>query len=309
MTDLVIRPLAPGEEHIFEQLSDPGLVGMAAFGRSYRATVAAGQYRPEWTWVALRGDTVLARAAWWGGPDDAEPAALDCFDFTDADAGIALLREARAAGPTGSAPLRVEYCLPLPAGWRDRPAVRAAAQARTDAVTAAGMTWLVERYRYEWTAACGLPERPGRLDFRPEPDDSVILDVLRRMHHETLDAHARRIIAEQGLDAAAREDLEILRWFPGPREWWRLAYTDEGDFVGLVVPTRNHIAPVVGLVGVVPEHRGHGYGYDLLAECTHFLAAQGADRILADTDATNTPMAAAFARAGYPITQERIFFS
>jgi RimJ/RimL family protein N-acetyltransferase len=309
MTDLVIRPLTAGEENLFDQLSDPGLVGMAAFGRSYRATVAAGQYRPEWTWVALRGDTVVARAALWGGRDDAEPMALDWFDFTDAEAGIALLRAARAAGASGSAPLRVEYCLPLPAGWRDRPAVRAAAQARTDAATAAGMTWWVDRYRYEWTTARGLPAHPGRLVFRPEPDDSVILDVLRRVHHETLDAHARRVIAEQDLDAAAREELAFLRWLPGPREWWRLAYTAEGALVGLVVPTRNHAAPVVGLIGVVPEHRGHGYGYDLLAECTNFLAAQGADRILADTDATNTPMAAAFARAGYPITQERIFFS
>lgn len=308
MTDLVIRPLAPGEEHIFDQLSDPGLVGTAAFGRSYRAT-AAGQYRPEWTWVALRGDMVLARAAWWGARDDTEPIVLDWFDFTDADAGSALLRAARTAGPTGSAPLRVEYCLPLPAGWRDRPAMRTAGQARADAAKAAGMTWLVDRYRYEWTAASGLPGRPGRLTFRPEPDDSVILDVLRRIHHETLDAHARHTIADQGLDAAAREDLDLLRWFPGPREWWRLAYTTEGDLAGLVVPTRNHTAPVVGLIGVVPEHRGHGYGYDLLAECTHLLAAQGADRILADTDLTNTPMVAAFARAGYPITQEQIFFS
>ncbi len=24
---------------------------------------AQGEYRPEWTWVALRGDTVVARAA------------------------------------------------------------------------------------------------------------------------------------------------------------------------------------------------------------------------------------------------------
>ncbi|MCO6005046.1 GNAT family N-acetyltransferase [Actinoallomurus purpureus] len=94
-----------------------------------------------------------------------------------------------------------------------------------------------------------------------------------------------------------------------PREWWRLAYTPGGDLVGLVVPTRNHTAPVVGLIGVVPEQRGHGYAFDLLAECTHLLACQGAERILADTDVTNTPMVAAFAKAGYPITQERIFFT
>jgi RimJ/RimL family protein N-acetyltransferase len=36
---------------------------------------------------------------------------------------------------------------------------------------------------------------------------------------------------------------------------------------------------------------------------------QGVDRIVAETDVTNTPMAATFAKAGYPITQERVYLS
>lgn len=58
--------------------------------------------------------------------------------------------------------------------------------------------------------------------------------------------------------------------------------------------------------GTVPEQRGHGYGYDLLAECTHFLAAEGAEFIAGATDRGNIPMAAAFARAGHRISQERV---
>ncbi|MGW5667695.1 GNAT family N-acetyltransferase, partial [Micromonospora sp. NPDC003776] len=167
MTDLVIRPLVAGEEHVFDSLSDPGLVGRAVLGETY----AEGGYRPEWTWVALRDGVVVARAAWWAGPEDAAPLALDWFDFTDPDAGVALLR---------AAPLHAEYSLLLPHGWRDDPLVAAQGQARIDAATAAGMRVLVERYRYRWTPQCGLPARPGRLEFRPEPDDAVILDVLRR---------------------------------------------------------------------------------------------------------------------------------
>jgi len=60
VTDLVIRPLTAGEEHLFDLLPDPGLVGPAAFGGSYRHRLAAGEYRPQWTWVALRGGTVVA---------------------------------------------------------------------------------------------------------------------------------------------------------------------------------------------------------------------------------------------------------
>lgn len=63
---------------------------------------------------------------------------------------------------------------------------------------------------------------------------------------------------------------------------------------------------MIGYIGVVPERRGHGYAYDLLVEGTQLLAAEGVDRIVAATDSTNTPMAAAFAKAGYPITSHVI---
>lgn len=297
MTDLVIRPLVAGEEHLFDSLPDPGVVGFAAFGDTYSAMAAKGEYRPEWTWVAIREGTVAARAAWWAGPSDDNPLTLDWFDFTDTDVAVTLLR---------TAPLHAEYSLKLPPGWREIPAVADAANACINAATKAGLTLLVERYHYRWTPDCGLPARPGRLRYRREPDDGVILDVFRRIHHDSLDAHVRRTIAESGLDAAAREDLDILRWMPSPRDWWRLAYTPAGDLVGLTAPCRNYKDPVIGYIAVVPEHRGHGYAYDLLVEATHLLVTERADRIVAGTDVTNTPMAATFAKAGYPIDQQRI---
>ncbi|MEU4094646.1 GNAT family N-acetyltransferase [Streptomyces sp. NPDC026673] len=297
MTELVIRPLAAGEEALFESLPDPGLVGFAAFGDTYSKMAAAGEYRPEWTWVALRDDVVVARAAWWAGPEDDKPLALDWFDFTDAEAAVQLLC---------GAPLYAQYSLKLPPGWRDIPAVREQARARIDAAVAAGLSPLVERFRYRWTPECGVPARPGRLVFRPEPDDEVILDVFRRIHQGSLDAHVRRTVAESGLEAAAREELDYLRWLPSPREWWRLAHDPSGELVGLCVPAHHYGDPLIGYIGVVPEHRGHGYAYDLLVEATHMLAGEGVDRIVAGTDQTNVPMAAHFARAGYPIAQERI---
>jgi RimJ/RimL family protein N-acetyltransferase len=299
MTDLVIRPLTAGEEPLFESLPDPGLVGFAAFGGSYADMAASGEYRPEWTWVALRDDRVVARAAWWAGPRDTVPVALDWLDFTDLDAAVHLLR---------TAPLRADYSLRLPPDWRKRPDVLAAARQRMTAAQQAGLTLLVERYRYRWTPDCGLPDRPGRLEFRPEPDDDVIFELFRHIHQGSLDAHARRAIARSGLDVAAREDLDILRWMPSPREWWRVAWTAGGEVAGLAVPGRNYADPIIGYIAVLPEHRGHGYAYDLLAEATRLLAAEGADRIVAATDVTNIPMASAFARAGYPVEQHRLDF-
>ncbi|WP_030740371.1 GNAT family N-acetyltransferase [Streptomyces griseus] len=300
MTDLVIRALTTSDAHLFHALQDASLVGRGAFGHRYAPVAEGGEYRPDWTWVALRDGTVVARAAWWAAPDDTAPVALDWFDFADGEeeAGAELLRRS---------PLRAEFSLLVPPGWREMPEVRAAAEARIDAARAAGMEVLVERYRYEWTPDCPLPERPGRLTFRPEPDDAVILDVLRRCHSVTLDAHARRAIAGPGgLDAAAQAELDIFHWFPSPRGWWQLAFTPDGEVAGIHVPAHNPNGPCIGFIGVVPEARGHGYGYDLLVECTRFLVERGAESIAGATDRGNTPMAAAFARAGHPVAQERI---
>lgn len=299
MSDIVIRPLVTGETHLFDSLSDPGLVGRSLLGQSYAMTDEGGEYRPEWTWVALRENTVVARAAWWGKPGDEAPVALDWLDFTDRDAAVRLLE---------AAPFHAEYALHLPPGWRERPEVSAAARARTEAVEAAGMRKLVERLRYTWTPECALPRDPGRLRFRAEPSDEAIVDVLRQIAHESLDAHTRRNVEQSGAAAAARDDFDFLRWLPSPREWWRLAFTTGGDLVGIQAPSAGGDGPCVGFIGVVPGQRGHGYAYDLLAACTHDLVATGAQRIVAATDRGNHPMAAHFATAGYPITQETITF-
>ncbi|MGH3757800.1 GNAT family N-acetyltransferase [Actinophytocola sp.] len=300
MTDLVVRPLVAGEEDLFLSLVEPALVGIQSVGRDYRELAGLGQYRPEWTWVALRDDRVVARAAWWAGPDDDKPIALDWLDFADGES-------AAAVEILGAAGIDAEYCLVLPPHWRDDPAVRKAGEGRIEVAERAGMRRFVERLRYAWTPTDGLPDRPGRLRFEPEPDDGRIFEVLRRIAHGSLDAHERRAMEQGGPDAAARDELDFLRWMPSPREWWRLAYTVDGKLAGLTAPGRNYQGPVIGIVGVVPGQRGHGYAYDLLAEATHLLVAEGAGQVTAETDTTNTPMAATFARAGYPITQERIY--
>ncbi|MFF0724881.1 GNAT family N-acetyltransferase [Streptomyces sp. NPDC004134] len=292
MTDTVIRALTESDAHLFDALPDP-----LAACETHRRT----RFRTEWKRVALRDGRVVARGAWWGGPDDAEPLSVNWFDVAEGEeeAGVQLLR---------SVPWRVGLEINLPGDWRDDPALRAAADARFAAARAAGYELLVERYLYRWTPGHGLPERPGRLRFSAEPDDSVFYDALRRIHSATLDAHALKAIEEGGLDQAAQEELDFFHWCPSPREWWQTAYTPEGELAGIHIPAHNPSGPIVGFIGVVPEHRGHGYAYDLLAECTHFLVEQGAEFISAATDRGNFPMAANFAKAGYPVVRERVNF-
>ncbi|WP_328752557.1 GNAT family N-acetyltransferase [Streptomyces sp. NBC_00285] len=290
MTDLVIRALGERDAHLFDTLPDP-----LGNGESHRLT----RHRPDWKRVALRDGRVVARGAWWGGPDDTEPLNVNWFDVAEGEeeAGAELLR---------TAPWQVELEMNLPAGWREDPELRAAAATRFSALEAAGYELLVERFLYRWTPECGLPERPGRLTFRSEPDDAVFFDLLRRIHSATLDAHALKAIEEGGLDTAAQEELDFFHWCPSPREWWQIAHTPQGDVAGIHIPTHNPSGPCVGFIGVLPEQRGHGYAYDLLAECTHHLVERGAEFVSGATDQGNFPMAANFSKAGYPVVRERL---
>ncbi|MFE1011949.1 GNAT family N-acetyltransferase [Streptomyces sp. NPDC058794] len=292
MTDLVIRALDANDARLFDTMPDP---------LDTRGANRLTRHRPEWKRVALRDGVVVARGAWWGGPDDPEPLNVNWFDVLEGEeqAGAELLR---------SAPWQVELELNPPGDWREVPALRAATEARFAAARGAGYGLLAERFLYRWTPECGLPGRPGRLDFRPDPDDAVFFDALRRIHSVTLDAHALTDIEEGGLDRAAQSDLDFFHWCPSPREWWQVARTPTGELAGIHVPAHNPSGPCIGFVGVLPEHRGHGYAYDLLAECTHFLVERGADFVSAATDRGNHPMAASFVRAGYPVVRERINF-
>ncbi|HEY8980357.1 MAG TPA: GNAT family N-acetyltransferase [Streptomyces sp.] len=292
MTDLVIRALDETDAHLFDTLPDP-----LRAAEALRTAV----YRPGWKRVALRDGRVVARGAWWGGPDDSEPLTLPWFDVADGEeeAGAELLR---------TAPWKVGLELNLPPGWRDDAELKAAAEARIEAARRAGQEILVQRYLYRWTPDCGLPDRPGRLEFGPEPDDAVFFDALRRIHSVTLDAHALKAIEEGGLDQAAQEEIDFFHWCPSPREWWQVARTPEGELAGIHIPAHNPSGPCIGFIGVVPEQRGHGYAYDLLAECTHFLAERGAEFIAGATDQGNFPMAAHFERAGHPVVRERVNF-
>jgi hypothetical protein len=117
-----------------------------------------------------------------GRPRRQRVAALGWFDFSDFPAPVRLLR---------TAPLRAEYSLKLPPGWRDDPAV--------DAATEAGLTPLVERYR--WTPDYGPLEWPSRLEFRQKPDDTAIFELFRRVNtgppRRTRPAHRRGVGARR----------------------------------------------------------------------------------------------------------------
>jgi RimJ/RimL family protein N-acetyltransferase len=132
--------------------------------------------------------------------------------------------------------------------------------------------------------------------------------VFQRVAVGSLDLNTQRDLAAMGAESQARSDLAFYRACPGDRAWWRLAETPDGELAGCAIPSATPYHRNVGYLGVVPERRGRGYVDGLLGEITRLHAADGADRITATTDVGNRPMAAAFDRAHYQVTDVRMIF-
>ncbi|ADD45676.1 GNAT family N-acetyltransferase [Stackebrandtia nassauensis] len=298
--DLTIRPLADaGELDLFQRLD-------YVLDDELADDLATNRRRPRWLWIATRDDRVLARAGWWGGPDDEVPASFDFFDVDDSlpvdeavAVGVELVATAlRHVVPSGATP--PEYGRFIPPDWREDPAARQAVETRFAVLERLGARQLVERLRLEWRVGTPLPKRSTRLRFRAVADREELITLMTPVQQGTLDAHSQSDLASLSPEAAAAKHFdEEFAHFESPRDWWRVATLDDGEPVGFVIAARNTYNPIIAYLGVLPQHRGHGYVDDLLAEGTHILAAQDVPRIRAATDLANVPTARAFERAGY----------
>ncbi|SDZ41867.1 Protein N-acetyltransferase, RimJ/RimL family [Micromonospora pattaloongensis] len=297
--DLTLRPITgPDELDLFNSLP-------YVLNDELGSDLAAGRRRPEWLWLALRGDRVVARAGWWSRAGDEHALLMDIFDIDgDIVDGVRLLKAALpAVVPAGATP--PEYGRFLPADWRNHQHTRQAVHDRMGALERVGANLLVERLRLEWRPGTPIPELSGRLVFRPVRNAGELIELMTLVLDRTLDAHSRDDLTRMTARQAAQEQYHNeLERYASPHEWWRIATLPDGEPVGFVIPAHNGYNPIIAYLAVVPAHRGHGYIHDVLAMGTSLLDAQNVPRIRAATDVGNAPMAAAFARAGY-VTFER----
>jgi RimJ/RimL family protein N-acetyltransferase len=297
--DLTLRPITgPDELDLFNSLP-------YSLNEEVGGDLAAGRRRPEWLWLALRGDRLAARAGWWSRAGDPHPLLMDIFDIDGGtDDGVQLLKTALpAVVPAGATP--PEYGRFLPADWRGDQRTQQAVHDRMGALERAGARLFVERLRLEWRPGTPVAGHSGRLTFRPVRNPGELVELMTLVPDGTLDAHSRDDLTRMTPRQAATEQYRSeFERYASPHEWWRIATLPDGEPVGFVIPAHNGYNPVIAYLGVVPAHRGHGYVHDALAAGTSLLAAQNVPRIRAATDVGNAPMAAAFARAGY-VTFER----
>lgn len=276
----------------------------------------AGRMLPEWTWLAFDDldGSLVGRALWWGR-DGTAPIALDVLDVAHVD-GLLAVPERAEAGKTllqaGHAGLRAQGCrVPLPhtvrlrGSWRSDPTATDAVAWRQRAATESGLTQVNERLQFEWTAGAETPCPAARLEFQSASDDEF-QRLLSEVARGSLDVLTRRALAVSTPEQLGREEFEYYLGCPGNREWWRVAQDPSGTCIGFVIPSATPHSVNVGYLGVLPDHRGHGYVNELLAYATTFHRAAGASRITATTDATNVPMAKAFARHGYRNVEVRL---
>jgi RimJ/RimL family protein N-acetyltransferase len=263
---------------------------------------AAGSMRPEWCFVAEEGDRPLGRVAFWTLPGMEEPFALVLLDVDwEGDhtaAGTRLLRytldAARALGAE-----EIEHVVDDPP---IRPQFQHHADRRIELLESVGFSLRRETSRFE-RRGTEPPTEPGRLEFRTleEVGKQAFIEAMERVSEGTLD---REILTEReklGTRRAAQEFFDDASRVQHEASWWRLAYAPNGGLAGLIMPAEPPGFLTIFYVGVVPNMRGRGYAHDLLAAGTATLleAHRNEKPLIADTDVSNEPMAAAFERVGW----------
>ncbi|MFJ6154563.1 acetyltransferase [Micromonospora profundi] len=292
MTDLVIRPLVAGEEELFDSMPDP-LPQLRKI--AYADGIAAGGYRPENTWVALRGGQVVGRAAWLLPPGAVGAPWLDRFDLVaEPEVGAALLRAAHEAlGGPGV------YYAALPAHWRRRPEVLAVVSASMEAARLAGLVERGERLRCSW-AGTPLPTTSGRYMFRRPLDKAEINTLVARIAEPDVLTGVETAQGVGGVDLAT----DPLAWLGDSTEQWRVGVAD-GEPVGLVRPTGDACFPLIAYLGLLDDAvRG-----ELLVEAVRLLAEDGAREVIADVDAHRVAVLAELERTGFRQVRSRVTFT
>ncbi len=305
----MFRPASPSDLDLLLSARPTDPVGIIEADRFLRE-LDLNQYRLEWSWIYERDNRLLARALWWGLPEEKHPGTLNCIwvdpSIPDpARLATELINAGHQAFRADGMKRLPEFSMDIVTDWRTDPDAVEAVTWRDEALSAAGLAETIERLKLAWTMGTPVPQKSTRLHFQPG-DDEAFLDVFRSVAQGSLDIHTQADLIDMGPAAQAEDDLEFYLSLPGDRTMWRIAFDQDGSRVGFIIPSCSAYDASVSYLGVVPEHRGHGLVDDLLAQITIMHSDNGAPRVTGTTDTTNAPMAAAFTRAGYVVEAIRI---
>ena len=168
-----------------------------------------GRRRPEWMWLALRDDRLVARLAWWARQPGSAPFLLDVLDLDDAvdgpgrvATGARLLRTALASVlPAGARPADdSRFVTP---GWRADPVARRGIDDRMAALELTG----------------ARPQEWWRIALRPD-GDPVGFVIPARNSYQPIIGYIGVLPAHRGngyIDDLLAEGTRILAAHDVPR--------------------------------------------------------------------------------------------
>jgi len=169
-------------------------------------------------------------------------------------------------------------------------------------VAATGFKQYQEKKRYVWRDSGEAVKVRMRLRFKSMADagEYSFEQAVGQVTVGTLDREDRARIKKSGVAETARWYMQILKEGEFRPTEWLVGYLRDGRLCGLVVPKRlDDKEGTIDYLGVVPELRGSGYGFDLLAKGTALLRQRGFKTVVAETDCENRPFHAQLERAGF----------
>lgn len=141
-----------------------------------------------------------------------------------------------------------------------------------------------------------------RLNFKElaELDDEQFMLAIENVTQKTLDQDDLENNEIHGTKKAAEMYFELLKEIDFNRNWWKLAYDSNGEFVGLIVPQKfDDERGAINYIGVTPDKRGNAFIDDLLEEASNIMINDGIKTCIAEIDVLNKPLEAALIRKGY----------
>jgi ribosomal protein S18 acetylase RimI-like enzyme len=139
-----------------------------------------------------------------------------------------------------------------------------------------------------------------------EVGEKLFTETVERVTFETLDSLMADDWKTLGSNRAAKEYVASLKEMDFNPEMWLLAY-DGDTLIGLIITQRfDETYGAINYIGVLPEYRGRGYGSGLVIEGVRLLKGASVDKIIADIDVENKPLAAQLERVGFESTMEEV---
>ncbi|BCN31816.1 GNAT family N-acetyltransferase [Anaeromicropila herbilytica] len=140
-----------------------------------------------------------------------------------------------------------------------------------------------------------------------EVGEKVFIEAIESVTEGTLDREDVMSIKLHGSRKAATLYFELLKEIDFNETWWRIAYNEKKEMIGLVVPQKfSEEEGAINYIGVTPTQRGNGYVRELLWEGARIMIEDGIQNIMADIDIQNYPLEKALEQLGYQCSRSEL---